>query len=394
MTQHTDTVTDQPKVFISYRRDEPGNYADHIYRAIRDHFGSDAVFMDVVGLEPGVPWEKEIRKAVGASRALVLVIGPGWSEALEKASRDGRDFVELEVQIALDRPDVSVIPVLVGGAAMPTESELPGSLRELAGREALELHDDTVRWDHGIQTLRRALEKRGLPALEKRGLLKEDGPAPRQPSPPAPPPGRDSRELGMLVLQGVLVAFAAALLANWLVSELMPALGSQATEGANIALAAARRGASWAIVGAALAIWLTLAYGRGLHAPTRALVGLVLGALAGAIGATIQRLPEITDQAMGSWVDPAAFGATGALVGALLGGSWAPPHTGSGLLAGGAAGVLVQLALGSAANPGGFALRVALIAGIVLAVIAALAAAKAATSSRPATATLQPPYAH
>ena len=79
----------------------------------------------------------------------VLVIGPGWSAALEKARRDGQDFVELEVQIALDRPDVSVIPVLVGGAAMPTEAELPGSLRELAGREALELHDDTVRWDHG-----------------------------------------------------------------------------------------------------------------------------------------------------------------------------------------------------------------------------------------------------
>ena len=173
----------------------------------------------------------------------------------------------------------------------------------------------------------------------------------------------------------------------------MPALGSLATEGANIALAAARRGASWAIVGAALAIWLTLAYGQGRRAPTRGLVGLVLGGLAGAIGATIQRLPEITDQVMGGWVDPAAFGATGALVGALLGGSWAPPQTGSGLLAGGAAGLLVQLALGPAANPGGFALRVALIAGIVLAAIAGLAAAKAATSSRPAGATLRSPYA-
>ena len=162
MTQQSDIVTDAPKVFISYRRDEPGNYAGHIYRAIRDHFGPDAVFMDVVGLEPGTPWAEEIRNAVGGSRALVLVIGPGWSAALEKAGLDGQDFVELEVQIALERPDVSVIPVLVGGAAMPTESELPGSLQQLAGREALELHDDAVRWDHGINTLRRALEKRGL----------------------------------------------------------------------------------------------------------------------------------------------------------------------------------------------------------------------------------------
>lgn len=54
----------------------------------------------------------------------------------------------------------------------------------------------------------------------------------------------------------------------------------------------------------------------------------------------------------------------------------------------------MQLALGIPANPGEAALRVALIVGIVLAVIAALVLAKAATSSRPAGATLPPPYAH
>lgn len=83
--------------------------------------------MNVVGLEPGTPWADEIRNAVGGSRALVLVIGPGWSAALEKAGLDGQDFVELEVQIALERPDVSVIPVLVGGAAMPQSPSCPGA---------------------------------------------------------------------------------------------------------------------------------------------------------------------------------------------------------------------------------------------------------------------------
>ena len=381
MTQQTDTVTDAPKVFISYRRDEPGNYAGHIYRAIRDHFGRDAVFMDVVGLEPGTPWAEEIRNAVGGSRALVLVIGPGWSAALEKAGRDGQDFVELEVQIALERPDVSVIPVLVGGAAMPTESELPRSLQQLAGREALELHDDAVRWDHGINTLRRA--------LEKRGLRKEDGPPP-----PPPPLGRGSLHPGLLVLQGVLVAFAAGLLANWLFFELVPSLGDQG-DPAFIASAVARRTVQWAIVGAALATWLTLTHGKDRHVPTRALVGLLLGGLAGTIGGTINMLPAITDQELvGSWVNPAALGTIGALLGALLGGSWAPPYTFSGLVAGGATGVLVQLALGTPDNPGQWGLRPALIVGIVLAAVAALAAAKAATSSRPAGATLPPPYAH
>ena len=70
ITQHTDTATDAPKVFISYRRDEPGNYAGHIYRAIRDHFGPDAVFMDVVGLERAPPGpRRSVTRSAEAGRS-------------------------------------------------------------------------------------------------------------------------------------------------------------------------------------------------------------------------------------------------------------------------------------------------------------------------------------
>ena len=38
----------------------------------------------------------------------------------------------------------------------------------------------------------------------------------------------------------------------------------------------------------------------------------------------IDALPDIASREFGSWIDPAALAATGALIGALIGGSWTP----------------------------------------------------------------------
>ncbi len=349
-------MTPGAKVFISYRRDEPGDYAGHIYRWASGYFGADNVFIDVVTLRPGTDWQEEITKAVNESCALLVVMGPQWAP-LAQSDEHKQDFVELEVQLALRRPDVAVIPVLVGGAPPPDPANLPASFHKLARRQALKLHNEF--WDLGIDKLRQRLEECGM--------------RPGQGSPkPIPDGERDTPSLLALVLQGVALAFAAGLLGNWLVTELMPSPVEQEPEAAAIAVAVARRTATWAIVGAALALWLALSHRGEGNVGTRAVVGLLLGALAGAIGGGIDALPAITNQDLGSWVDPAALGATGALVGALVGGSWHPHHAAYGLAAGGAAGVLVQLVFSSPANPGEAAIRVALIAGLVLLALAAL----------------------
>ena len=60
-----------------------------------------------------------------------------------------------EIARALQRPDVEVIPVLVDGARMPTEHELPPDLAPLARRQACELSD--LRWDFDVDNLARRL---------------------------------------------------------------------------------------------------------------------------------------------------------------------------------------------------------------------------------------------
>jgi hypothetical protein len=379
----------QPKVFISYRRDEPGDYAGHIYRALRDTFGADSIFIDVVTLGPGTNWAEEITTTVGESRALLVVIGPQWA-TLAKSGTKEQDFVELEVQLALQRPDTKVIPVLVGGATMPDASELPPSLAKLAERHALTLHNQY--WEYGIEELRKALERCGLQRLPP-------------PAPPPPPPDgtrpedeptvvSDSPSVVVLVLQGVVLAFVTGLVANWLVSEVMRSPDEFSNPDAAAAVGVARRTIQWAIVGGVLATWLALAHRGGRNPAARAFAGLVLGAVAGAIGGTVDALPAFTDQEFGSWLQTAALAATGALIGAFLGGSWEPPHSAYGLVAGAGAGALAELLVETVDKTGQAALRVAIVAGLVLVALAALTAAReAGARGGPAGAQLPPPRA-
>jgi hypothetical protein len=64
------------------------------------------------------------------------VIGPEWATVTDARRRrrldDPDDFVALEVGTALPRPEVKVIPVLVDGARMPMQKELPPALAALA----------------------------------------------------------------------------------------------------------------------------------------------------------------------------------------------------------------------------------------------------------------------
>lgn len=149
-----------PKVFISYRREETAGHAGRLYDAIAARFGERNVFMDVE-LAPGVDFVEQITEAVGACDALLVVIGPRWAAPADGRSdsrlADPKDFVRLEVETALRRPDLRVIPLLVGGARMPDPDDLPESVRALARRNALELSD--LRWRDDIRRLVSTVEE-------------------------------------------------------------------------------------------------------------------------------------------------------------------------------------------------------------------------------------------
>ncbi|MDV7395171.1 toll/interleukin-1 receptor domain-containing protein, partial [Arthrospira platensis SPKY1] len=115
-------------VFISYRREETAGFAGRLYDRLVSRFGRERIFMDVEGIDPGVDFVEAIERAVASCRALVVVIGPGWSSVADKNGNrrldDPQDFVRLETAAALRR-SIRVLPVLVNDANMPREEDLP-----------------------------------------------------------------------------------------------------------------------------------------------------------------------------------------------------------------------------------------------------------------------------
>lgn len=133
-----------PNIFINYRRSDSSGYAGRLLDHLTNHFDQDSVFMDVKGISPGDDLMTVIEKAIGDCQVLLAVIGPQW---LSVANNDGKrrlddsqDYVRLEIATALKR-NILVIPVLVGGAAMPTNSDLPSDLQGLTKRLAVTVDD-------------------------------------------------------------------------------------------------------------------------------------------------------------------------------------------------------------------------------------------------------------
>ena len=132
------------RVFISYRRQETAWPARQLYDVLVAELGADRVFKDVDDIDPGDDFVEQLQSAVGSCEVLLALIGPQWltikNAKGERRIDDPEDFVRLEVQTALNRDDVRVIPILVDNAKMPTPQELPPGLAALARRQAIEIN--------------------------------------------------------------------------------------------------------------------------------------------------------------------------------------------------------------------------------------------------------------
>ncbi len=137
------------RVFISYRRQETAWPARQLYDLLVAELGADRVFKDVDNIEPGDDFVERIQWAVGSCEVLLALIGPKWLTITDGTGTrrldDPADFVRLEVETALNRDDVRVIPILVDNAKMPTPQELPKGLGGLTRRQAVEI--DPVNFD-------------------------------------------------------------------------------------------------------------------------------------------------------------------------------------------------------------------------------------------------------
>jgi hypothetical protein len=150
------------KIFISYRRGDSAGHAGRLFDRLSRDFGRDHVFMDVAGIQPGIDFVEAINHAVGACDVLLVVIGEDWASCTDDGGKrrleDPNDFVTLETATALKRR-IRVVPILVQGARLPRDAELPDELKPLLRRNMFELRD--TRWDSDVETLSRELAKGG-----------------------------------------------------------------------------------------------------------------------------------------------------------------------------------------------------------------------------------------
>jgi len=286
------TVTSKPCVFISYRQEDSGGWAGRLEDDLADRFGTQRVFRDVK-LPFGVDYQDHIERTLDSVRVVVVVIGPSWT-TVKGADGTPRleqpdDLLRREIERALERRDVDVIPVLVQRARMPAPHELPPSVRALARRQAIELSD--ARWSHDMGQLIAHL----CEVLDDTSAVR--------PVPPPPPRPDDRRERGgsddgshehgprttneWLIAAGAMLA--ATVLGVLISSRFTESLAERrvlsAPEIDRIVYYAAERAVVWAIVGALVlaAAAATLRRDRA-SALGWAVLGLGFGAVAGALG--------------------------------------------------------------------------------------------------------------
>lgn len=191
----------QGRIFISYRRDDSAYPAGWLYDRLAERFGGEQIFKDVDSIELGEDFVQEIGEAVGRADVLLALIGERWLNAPDEHGgrrlEDPDDFVRIEIEAALERK-VRVIPILVEGAGMPREEQLPESLRPLARRQALEL--SPARFSSDTAKLLGVLER--VLAEARAG----EGP-PEPPKPPDPRPWWSERRT-LLLAGGAAVVLA------------------------------------------------------------------------------------------------------------------------------------------------------------------------------------------
>ncbi len=132
----------KPRVFLSYRRADSAGTAGRINDRLVASLEDDHVFLDVADIPPGDDYLVDLERQLKRADYVLVIIGRQWLTpgAIEGKRRidDPKDVVRWEIQTALAN-HVTVIPVLVDGAAMPQAAELPDDLRSFALCNAVEV---------------------------------------------------------------------------------------------------------------------------------------------------------------------------------------------------------------------------------------------------------------
>lgn len=171
------------QIFISYRRQDTADITGRIYDHLKLRFGKPAVFKDVDSIEAGRDYRACLDSKLKECSVVLVVIGDDWLREDPKTGAprldNPEDFVRSEVEAALRRKDVRVIPLLVEGASMPLPDSLPEGMKDLVYRQARVIGHDPD-FDMHMDALIKELESIF-------GTCQPDAPQPQyRPTPPSP----------------------------------------------------------------------------------------------------------------------------------------------------------------------------------------------------------------
>ena len=143
-----------PRIFISYRRQDSAGHAGRLFDALRQRFGGHTVFMDTSSIALGADYVRAGEDALLDCSVVLVLIGPAWLDVTDAAGRrrleSAGDIVRREIEFGLTH-DLTIVPILVGGARMPLHDQLPPVLSALALHNALEISD--ARWGYDFERL-------------------------------------------------------------------------------------------------------------------------------------------------------------------------------------------------------------------------------------------------
>jgi hypothetical protein len=133
-----------PRVFISYRRDDTGMAVGRLADRLERDLGSDPLFVDLDDIPLAADFRAVIDRAVAASAGALVMIGPNWVGRRDDGTRridDPDDLVRLEVERLLGR-GVPLLPVFVDTDPDFDALRLPPTLSRLADVNATVLRRD------------------------------------------------------------------------------------------------------------------------------------------------------------------------------------------------------------------------------------------------------------
>ncbi len=175
------------RIFLSYRREEASAVAGRLYDRLVNRFGQEAIFMDISSIEIGQDFLEAIEQAVASSQVMLVLIGNEWNNLADSEGRrrldNPKDFIRLEIEAALEH-DLLVIPILIDNAVMPSFQDLPGPLKVLANRQAVEIQLHRDRFQRDVEFLIDAVES----YLKTAPVIR--APSPAEQDYISPPPAR------------------------------------------------------------------------------------------------------------------------------------------------------------------------------------------------------------